>query len=159
MLIDIEQYYAKYSPMVYRRCQSLLKNEEEALDVMQDVFVRVLDKATNIEDKAPSSLLYTIATNLSLNAIKKRKREYSGETDEMIARIASLESHTEITDTSLLLDDIFAGEKPSTKIMAFLHYVDGFTLEETADTVGLSVSGVRKRLRKLKEEGHKWILN
>ena len=30
-----------------------------------------------------------------------------------------------------------------------LHYIDGMTLEETAETVGLSVSGVRKRLRTL----------
>jgi RNA polymerase sigma-70 factor (ECF subfamily) len=33
--------------------------------------------------------------------------------------------------------------------MAVLHFVDGMTLEETADAVGLSVSGVRKRLRGL----------
>jgi RNA polymerase sigma-70 factor (ECF subfamily) len=136
MPVDLEQYYEKYSPMVYRRCWSLLKNEEEALDIMQDVFVRILDKAQMITDTAPSSLLYTIATNLSLNAIKRRKREYTGKSEDIISSIAWLESHTDITDTSLLLDGIFASEKPSTKIMAFLHYVDGFTLEETAQTVG-----------------------
>jgi RNA polymerase sigma-70 factor (ECF subfamily) len=31
-----------------------------------------------------------------------------------------------------------------------LHHVDGFSLEEVAAEVGLSVSGVRKRLRTLK---------
>ena len=36
--------------------------------------------------------------------------------------------------------------------MAVLHYVDGMTLEETAEAVGLSVSGVRKRLRSLKSK-------
>ena len=35
--------------------------------------------------------------------------------------------------------------------MAVMHYVDGMTLEEVAGHVGLSVSGVRKRLRQLKE--------
>ena len=35
--------------------------------------------------------------------------------------------------------------------MAVLHYVDGMTLEEVARHVGLSVSGVRKRLRILRE--------
>ena len=34
-----------------------------------------------------------------------------------------------------------------------LHYVDGLTLEETAAQVGLSVSGVRKRLRGLRAKG------
>jgi RNA polymerase sigma-70 factor (ECF subfamily) len=34
--------------------------------------------------------------------------------------------------------------------MAVMHYVDGMTLEETAAAVGLSVSGVRKRLAALR---------
>ena len=36
--------------------------------------------------------------------------------------------------------------------MAVLHYVDGLTLEEVAIETGLSVSGVRKRLRRLKTD-------
>ena len=43
-----------------------------------------------------------------------------------------------------------AREKPSTRVIAVLHLVDGMTLEEVAREVGLSVSGVRKRLRMLK---------
>jgi RNA polymerase sigma-70 factor (ECF subfamily) len=34
--------------------------------------------------------------------------------------------------------------------MAVLHYVDGLTLEQAASETGLSVSGVRKRLRRLR---------
>ena len=37
-----------------------------------------------------------------------------------------------------------------TGVIAVLHHVDGMTLEEVAAEVGLSVSGVRKRLRTLK---------
>jgi RNA polymerase sigma-70 factor (ECF subfamily) len=36
--------------------------------------------------------------------------------------------------------------------MAVMHYVDGLTLQEVSMAVGLSVSGVRKRLRTLKEK-------
>ena len=38
-------------------------------------------------------------------------------------------------------------EPASTRTMATLHLLDGMTLQEVADAVGLSVSGVRKRLR------------
>jgi RNA polymerase sigma-70 factor (ECF subfamily) len=48
-----------------------------------------------------------------------------------------------------ILARIFSKEQESTRTIAVLHYVDGMTLEETAETVGLSVSGVRKRLRTL----------
>ena len=35
--------------------------------------------------------------------------------------------------------------------MAVMHHVDGMTLEQVARECGLSVSGVRKRLRRLRE--------
>ena len=47
--------------------------------------------------------------------------------------------------------NVFAREQASTREMAVLHLVDGLTLDEVAKEVGLSVSGVRKRLRVLKE--------
>ncbi len=37
-----------------------------------------------------------------------------------------------------------------------LHYVDGLTLEQVAAEVGLSVSGVRKRLRGLRQTLLSW---
>ncbi|HUJ73308.1 MAG TPA: sigma factor-like helix-turn-helix DNA-binding protein, partial [bacterium] len=55
-----------------------------------------------------------------------------------------------------VLDGVFAGERASTRTMATLHYVDGMTLEEVAAHVGLSVSGVRKRLRLLKQRSRAW---
>ena len=39
---DIETLYTTYGPMVLRRCRQLLRDEDLALDAMQDVFVRVL---------------------------------------------------------------------------------------------------------------------
>ena len=52
----------------------------------------------------------------------------------------------------MLLDQIFATSKPDTREMAILHYLDGYTLEETAKKMNMSVSGVRKRLRILREK-------
>ena len=41
MKLNLTNLYEKYSAMVYRRCLFLLKNEDEAFDTMQDVFIRV----------------------------------------------------------------------------------------------------------------------
>ena len=35
--INIEEYYTRYGPMVLRRCRQLLRDEDRALDAMQDV--------------------------------------------------------------------------------------------------------------------------
>ena len=51
------------------------------------------------------------------------------------------------------LSRIFGEQKESTRTIALLHLLDGMTLSEVADEVGMSVSGVRKRLRGLKAMG------
>ena len=50
----------------------------------------------------------------------------------------------------MLLDWLFGRQPESSRTIAVLHYVDGLTLEEVARQTGLSVSGVRKRLRRLR---------
>jgi RNA polymerase sigma-70 factor (ECF subfamily) len=144
--IDVEAVYQRYAPMVLRRCRRLLREEDEALDVTQDVFVRLLLHRHRLSDQYPSSLLYRIATNLCLNRLRDRRREAALPGDEVLQQIAILED----PDAPLLLDRLMGRHPESTRVMAVMHYVDGMTLEQVARECGMSVSGVRKRLRGLR---------
>ena len=153
MAIDVEALYQKYGPMVLRRCRQLLGNEDKALDAMQDTFVQLLRHAERLTADAPSSLLYRIATNTCLNILRGEKRRPVSGKEELLMEIASFDEHEERSVTRAFLDELFSREKESTRTIAVLHYVDRLTLEETAVEVGLSVSGVRKRLRALRKRG------
>ncbi len=146
----MEALYRRYGPMVLRRCRRILLNEEKALDAMQDTFVQILRHEKRLNDSAPSSLLYRIATNTCLNILRREQRRPQTGSDEILLNIASSEDPEATVLNRQLLDHIFMNEKPSTRVMAVMHYVDRMTLEEVAGEVGLSVSGVRKRLRNLK---------
>ena len=150
-VLDVEELYKKYGPMVLRRCRSLLRDEEKASDAMQDTFVRLLRGRDRLTGEAPSSLLYCIATNVCLNVIRAEKSRPEAADDELLDRIAGSDDVEELSHARVLAEGIFAKEEPSTRTMAVLHYVDGLTLEETAARVGLSVSGLRKRLKGLRE--------
>jgi len=153
LAIDVEALYRKYGPMVLRRCRQLLQNEDKALDAMQDTFVKLLRHADRLTADAPSSLLYRIATNVCLNILRGDKRRPASSKEELLMDIASVDEHEERSLTRAFLDELFSREKESTRTIAVLHYVDRLTLEETAAEVGLSVSGVRKRLRALRKRG------
>ena len=101
--------------------------------------------------EAPSSLLYCIATNVCLNAIRAERRRPESPGGELLDRIAGSDDVEALGQARHLIEGVFAREEASTRTMAVLHYVDGLTLEETAARVGLSVSGLRKRLRALRE--------
>jgi RNA polymerase sigma-70 factor (ECF subfamily) len=161
--IDVERFYQTYGPMVYRRCRSILGDEESAIDAMQDTFVRILRSGDRLDGRAPSSLLYTTATNVCLNVLRTRRRRAELQWQEEETAPAAPQrgpvgsgDHSGWENRVLdahFLERLFAEEEESTRTMAFLHYRDGFTLEETARQTGLSVSGVRKRLRRLREKG------
>ncbi len=148
--VDIEALYKQYGAMVLRRCRQILKDEHEAMDIMQNVFVQIIRKKDDLSIEYPSSLLYRIATNLCLNRIRDNKRHPETIGDEIVEILANV-NEEKVLERRSLLDRIFNRNPESTKTIAMLHYVDGMTLEEVAGEVGMSVSGVRKRLRGLKE--------
>jgi RNA polymerase sigma-70 factor (ECF subfamily) len=120
------------------------------MDATQDVFVQLLEHSDRLTTQYPSSLLFRIATNLCLNRIRDRKRHGEVHNEEFLHRLADIDEPATRTEVRSLLDRLFGRQQESTRTIAVLHYLDGMTLEETAREVGLSVSGVRKRLRNLR---------
>ena len=154
MSVDIESFYERYAPMVLRRCRTLLRNDAKAQDGLQDVFVALLRHQDRLTGETPSALLLRMATNVCLNRLRTERRRPEDADDERLMQIASTggdgaggEARTVARD---LLARLFRSDDPlaaSTQTIAVMHLVDGLTLEEVAREAGLSVSGVRKRLR------------
>lgn len=147
--LDIEDLYKRFGPMVLRRCRWMLRDEHLAQDAMQDVFVQLLRRESMMVDY-PSALLHRIATNICLNMIRDSRESSTERSEDLLHRIAAVEDHGGRIEARSMLDRIFGREKESTRTIAVLHLLDGFTLEETAQMTGMSVSGVRKRLRTLR---------
>jgi len=149
--LDVERLWTRYGGLVLRRCRQLLHDEEEALDVTQDVFVQLLRRRSNLQVRHPSSLLWRMATNLCLNRLRDRRAAPEAVEEDTLVRIARLEDPGPGAEARNTLRRLFSRTRASTRLIAVLHFVDGLTLEQTAREVGLSVSGVRKRLRGLRE--------
>lgn len=135
--------------MVLRRCTAMLSDEDEAMDAMQDVFVKIVRSEAGLDDRGLSSLLYRAATNTCLNKLRTRRRKPTDPQGERLAQIAQAVDATAQSEARSVIARLFGAEPESTGTIAVLHLHDGLTLEQTASVVGMSVSGVRKRLRKL----------
>ena len=180
MNINIEECYKKYAPMVFRRCSSLLKNEEEAHDAAQDVFVNLLRHRGRLHGQFVSSLLYTIATNICLNRLRRRKlrggfneiralslsaggrqENERGLVEPYSFEPSSLDPQFDKVEYDMLLEAVLQNESESTRAICFMYHVDEMTLREIREAMGLSISGVRKRLlafnarAKIKLEGER----
>ena len=87
---------------------------------------------------------------MCLNRIRNRQRRPESPDEEVLAAIASAEAPGGESEARMVLDWLFGRHPESSRTIAVLHYVDGLTLEEVARQTEMSVSGVRKRLRKLR---------
>jgi RNA polymerase sigma-70 factor (ECF subfamily) len=150
--VDVDALYRRYSAMVLRRCRQLLRREDLAADAMQETFVRVLRSRERLSARYPSSLLYRIATNVSLNMLRTQRRRPAVSADEMLEGIAGPGRLEDQVLDSWAVEKVFAGAREGTRRAAEMHYLEGATLAETAEQVGLSISGVRKRLRSLRDQ-------
>ena len=136
--------------MVLRRCRQLLRDEERAKDAAQEVFVKLLINKNQLKNQYPSSLLFRISTNTCLNMIRENRNRLLLDDEDILESIAAYDESEEKIVMQDILKKIFRKENPSTREIAVMHFVDGMTLQEVAAEIGLSVSGVRKRIRKFR---------
>jgi RNA polymerase sigma-70 factor (ECF subfamily) len=151
--IDVDALYRRYGPMVLRRCRAILADEESARDAMQDVFVLLLRKQSRLIGQYPSSLLYRMATNRCLNVLRSAKRRRDTPDEDSLGRFQAPGSLEEEIEGRDLVARLFDGERESTRRMVTMHHRDGMTLRDTAAAVGMSESGVRKRMHMLRNKG------
>lgn len=151
MSVSVEALYAKYGPMVLRRCRLLLRDEARAVDAMQDVFVLVLRHQATLDQESGSSLLFKLATNVCLNQLRSARRKPEDANDELVLSIANDLDLEQRAQARSFLSRLFADEPETTATIAVMHYLDGMTWDEVAAETKMSVSGVRKRARGITE--------
>ncbi len=153
---EIESLYVQFGPMVIRRCRALLRDESDALEASQEVFVKIIERADTLDlSSSPSSLLYRIATNHCLNRIRAQHKRSSPSTEHNLV-LHAIAHHTPedqtVAENRSSLRHLFRRQSDSTRYIAVLYWVEQMTLEEVAHEVKMSVSGVRKRLRQLRTQ-------
>lgn len=76
--IAYEELYQKYSSLVYKIAFSILKDKENAEDIMQNVFIKIANLS---EEKLPSnyeaSWLYSVTKNEAISYIRRNKEMIS----------------------------------------------------------------------------------
>ena len=152
---DVESAWRRFAPMVHRRCFSMLRDTEEARDATQEVFVKLVLHKARLTDDAPASLLWTMATRECLTRLRRRRRRPETPGDELLMALAAVDDPEREVSVHRTLETLFSTTaeplRATTRTLAVWHWVDGMTLQEVAEAAKMSVSGVRKRLRTLKE--------
>ena len=137
------QIYERYGPALYRFCLLQMKNAADAEDVLQEVFLKRLYRAPAFDSpEHEKRWLYRVAVNQCRDELRRSRRR------ELPLEEAVLLS---VPDEERELLSHVAALPEKLRTVIHLHYYEGYTVEELAGLLGVSVSGVKMRLMRGRE--------
>ncbi len=141
----LQELYEKHAAAVYGRCRYLLRDDAEARDALQDVFVKALRALSEFRAAAsPSTWIVRIATHHCLNVLRARKAQWR---EQMKALNEGRKQETETPDRRELVRALLSSAPEEAQEVAVLYFVDELTQAEIAQELSRSLPTIRKRLR------------
>jgi RNA polymerase sigma-70 factor (ECF subfamily) len=154
-----EELVNRHERRIYTLARRITGNEQDAEDVTQDAFLSALQHLANFREEASfGTWLSRIATHAALKILRKRRGlptesldataedgalphpEYIADWRESPERLA------ERNETVRLIDDALAKLDEGHRVVFLLRDVEGLSVKETADALGLSEANVKVRL-------------
>src|SRR5262245_59294377 len=139
----IQGLYADYRQKVLSRACQILRDEQEAQDATQEVFLRMLHSQEHVlTHPRPLAWLYRVTTNLCLNRLRDNGRRI-----ELIAQNSSSnDQHDSDAETRTAAVEILRRVPTDLLEIAVYYHADGMTCEEIASMVGVSRRTIGNRL-------------
>lgn len=149
-----------YSTPIYRLALKILGDPQDAEDVLQETFIKALSALPTFEGRSSlSTWLYRIAVNEALMLLRRRKPETlltdnDGDEDEsgqsesayLIDWCCLPEEELLSDEAQRFLDKAIAQLPENLRLVFWLRDVEGLSIKETAETLGLSETNVKTRL-------------
>ena len=131
---------------------------EIADDIAQDTFLKVWEKQNEIRRETVKSLLYTIAGNLCKNRFEHQKVVFEFASKyEHADNLISPEFELEMKEFNNKLQNAIGTLKEKNRVVFLMNRIDGFTYNEIAQNLGLSVKAVEKRMKNALDDLKKTI--
>jgi RNA polymerase sigma-70 factor (ECF subfamily) len=157
---SFEELVHRYSGKAFSLASRLTRNQEDAEEVLQDVFVTVYRKISGFEGKSSfSSWLYRITVNSALMKLRKRKRDQTVSIEDILPQLQN--SHHLKTseqaegDAITLRGQLHAALEEAIRRLPddyrpvfVLRDIDGLTSREVSKILQLTVPAVKSRLHR-----------
>lgn len=159
-----ETLYRRYVGTVYRQAFRLAGNEGEAEEIVQEVFLRLYEKAKTFRgDSAFSTWLYRLTVNTALMKLRRRRRAKEIALDDYLPRYQEdghhlvrpvidwsqdQEGRLDTAEIQRICRQALDLLSPVDKAVVVLSDLDGLANREIGKALGLSVPAVKSRLHR-----------
>ncbi len=145
---DVKRAYEKYSDMLFRIALLEIRNHEDAMDAVQDVFLKYMQKSILFSSDEHEKAWFIRST---INRCRDIYRKNAVRNHEDIADIEHTVAAEEVSDETKEVLQAVEQLPEKNRTVIVLHYLEGMSVEATAKTLKLSLSAVKMRLSRGRE--------
>ena len=138
----------KYGDMVLRIAYTYLKNRADAEDIVQDGFLRIIDKKPSFNNENhEKSWLIRATINMCKNKVNMFWNKNKCSIDD-VQEFAVSDKYN--TDTSVFQAVMALGEKY--RVVVYMYYYEGYSTPEIANVIGKSETTIRSLLHRARNK-------
>lgn len=149
------EFYMMFYKSVYNSCFRILGNPQEAEEMMQESFLKVLNKTELLQDDAVSmeKILKRIAINSSIDCYRKRKICFV-ELEDKYASVSEPETDDALQNEIRLeaIEQMMQLLPEGYRMILSLHLIEDMDYAEIAEQLNLSASTVRSQFTRAKQK-------
>ena len=141
------QLYENFYSYAMSICLRYSKSEEEAVEILNDGFMKVFTKISKYDqEKSFKGWLRRVLINTALDHYRKNLKFYNHKSIEGVKKVDSysIEKELDYEDIVLMIREL----SPAYKMVFNLYVMDGYTHEEIAEMLGVSVGTSKSNLSK-----------
>ncbi len=146
----IEALYKTHGYYLFRRCRSLLGNDEEAHDALHEIFVKLIIKRPSLDDdRSILPWLNRVATNHCFNQLRARRHRRHMPLDG-VRNLVDSSPEAFVEQLALQRDLICRLLLPSdsrTRLVVVAYFFDQHGVDRIATDLRVSIPTVRRTLR------------
>ncbi|MDD2435666.1 MAG: sigma-70 family RNA polymerase sigma factor [Bacilli bacterium] len=141
----IKETIEKYSNMIYRICLMYLKNNLDAEDAYQEIFIKIMEKSPIfVNENHQKAWIITVTTNHCKNILKKRTYYKTITYDDNINIPINDKEDKEILSIIFTLPLNYRN-------VIYLYYYEGYSTKEIAKILHKRESTIRTWLKRARE--------
>ncbi len=141
----------RYTLLLLGVCMKYLKNEEEAKDTVQQIFLKVIQELQKYRVEYFKSWLYMVAKNHSLMRIREKQGKSTAELTDRVSATAQVETDRvkllENDHTLSLMEEALKELNPEQRLCVTLFYLQKKSYQEVSEMTGLSMLQVKSHIQ------------
>ena len=152
----LEVLIKHYQKRVYSLVLNMVKNEDDAIELTQDVFIKIYEKANSFQFNAKfSTWLFSVAYNTTISFLRKKQIKWEEINEDRVDYVSDSYEMTsgllQSEERNKYIKEALSKMGEQQKILMQLFYLEELSMKEIEEVTGIKINSIKIGLMRARQ--------